>query len=212
MHIYKHVQSENARFEVYEGSNCTKSIVAYLAPPAHGRTLEGNIVNEQARSVLAVGPLLVSHEFLFFLCRLPWESHDFSSFTQAGDRLIVASDPRGNPTDSVSFVTVETDLAEGQSICVNTFESDALHESRVRVSKSWNGDGIDGKVSWFQVYRPSVPTYTTKVTNAPKWDNAFSEEGAGLSYDTPKPIIGLYCSPDYCESKRYVLCPRRFHI
>ena len=118
--------------------------------------------------------------------------------------MTVADDPGGEPTDDVSVVTVESEISKGEAICVNTFESDAWYEGKVRVSRSWNANDnvIDGKISWFQVYRPSDPTYTTKVTSGPIWDNPFSEEGAALSYDTPRPIIGLYCSQNYCDEKR----------
>lgn len=52
----------DSRFIFYEGNDCTQNVVGELTPPSPGTTRLGtNIVDNEARSVLVVGPLLVRH-------------------------------------------------------------------------------------------------------------------------------------------------------
>ena len=57
----------DSRFVFYEGNDCTENVVGELTPPATGDTKNGNIPNDEARSVLVVGPLWVGQHLMLFL-------------------------------------------------------------------------------------------------------------------------------------------------
>ena len=142
------------------------------------RAGDSGFTNDEAQSMLLVGPL------------------------SKGIRITLSDSGSGNPNDDILVVVVESAIATGEQVCISTLEFSSSAYGNRKVSAHYSRvNGLNGKVSRVEFYKPTRPDYTTDVAKWPYWGSQFSEEQGISDNARDEPIVGVWCSTNYCDSK-----------
>jgi len=179
--------------KLFDNQNCLHENVFEAPVPAAGNRATYNkdrsdFRNDEAESMMLRGPL------------------------PAGTRIHLAGHHTYLAQESALVTTLKQAIPSNQFYCFYVLNRDWSDYYVKSEYTKIGGDGVEGKVSKMMIEVPnsSTQTYYTKVTENLRWTDEFSDdkgdcdsEGCRSEY-LEGPIIGLHCSGNYCDDKRFL--------